>query len=109
MDLETLSTLVGWLIVPCQILGIVHSVTGRGPHWWIHGLLVTGVYLLFDAGVDSMADNHTSAGISTFFGVLFIWLWWMNDGNDRWKKTKKKLAEKVAEIGGKLQVVPNPA
>ncbi len=109
MDIETLNTLVGWLVVPAEIAGIFHSVFGRGPHWLIHGLLVTGVYLLFDAAVASMNDNHTSAGISTFFGVLFLWLWWKDDGNDRWKKTKKKLAEKVAQIGGKLQVVPNPA
>jgi hypothetical protein len=29
-----------------------------------------------------------------------------DDDDDRWKKRRKKLADKVAQVGGRLQVVP---
>src|SRR5690348_14297918 len=48
-------------------------------HWW--------TYLLI--GVD----------------LLAWWLYRKNDDDDRWKKRRQKLADKVAEIGGRLQVV----
>lgn len=40
---------------------------------------------------------------------LKVWLWWYyrNSGDDdSWKRKAKKLAEKIAEVDGKLTVVP---
>lgn len=43
------------------------------------------------------------------FGVAAI-AWWVmrndKDDDDRWKRRRKRLASKVAEVGGRLQVVP---
>jgi hypothetical protein len=42
--------------------------------------------------------------------ALNLWNWWNlfrdKDDDDRWKRRREKLAAKVAEVGGKLQVVP---
>lgn len=39
-----------------------------------------------------------------------LWCWWMyrndKDDDDRWKRRKEKLAAKISEVGGRLQVVP---
>ena len=39
---------------------------------------------------------------------LFNWVQYKDagDGDDRWKRRKAKLVEKVAEVGGRLTVVP---
>lgn len=49
------------------------------------------------------------------FALLFNALTWLmlrhldEDGDDRWKRRRAKLAAKVAEVGGQLQVVPQEA
>lgn len=46
------------------------------------------------------------------FAVNLV-LWWVyredEDDDDRWKRRREKLASKVAEVGGRLQVVPASA
>jgi hypothetical protein len=47
--------------------------------------------------------------LGDLFGVgiqLACWFAYKDDGDDRWKRRREKLAEKVAESGGKLVVVP---
>lgn len=46
----------------------------------------------------------------SFLATVVIWWMYRNDGDDEdHKKLKKKLGEKVADIGGKLVVIPEPA
>jgi hypothetical protein len=44
------------------------------------------------------------------FFAIGLYCWWAyrsdEDDDDRWKRRKQKLADKVAEVGGRLQVVP---
>lgn len=39
---------------------------------------------------------------------LLAW-YFIREEDDRWKKRRKKAKEKIALIGGRLRVVPNPA
>lgn len=39
---------------------------------------------------------------------LYFWLCLKDNKDDRWKKRRKKAAEKVKQVGGKLVVVPVP-
>ncbi len=49
------------------------------------------------------------------FGSLFLvlcWWYWRQDKknrNNRWRKRRQKLAEKISRIGSRLVVVPAPA
>lgn len=44
------------------------------------------------------------------FFAIGLYCWWAcrndEDDDDRWKRRRQKLADKVAEVGGRLQVVP---
>lgn len=45
-------------------------------------------------------------GLQIFWAAVVLVCWAMNDGDDRWKRRRRKLAEKVGQLGGKLVVVP---
>lgn len=61
-----------------------------------------------------MAQAFQDGGLTTWgyvglgFNLLSWWMWYRSDkdDDDRWKRRRKKLAAKVAEVGGRLQVVP---
>jgi hypothetical protein len=38
-------------------------------------------------------------------GMQF-YVWWIADGNDRWRKLKQRIVEHVAALGSRLAVVP---
>jgi Flp pilus assembly protein TadB len=40
---------------------------------------------------------------------LLIWWLFRNRHDDRWNKRRRKLAEKVQQIGGKLVITPQPS
>ena len=44
------------------------------------------------------------------FFAIALYCWWMyrsdEDDDDRWKRRKQRLADKVAEVGGRLTIVP---
>lgn len=44
------------------------------------------------------------------FIIAYLYLWWIfrNDGDDRWKKRRRKMLAKVKQVGRKLVVVPIP-
>lgn len=50
---------------------------------------------------------------AAFGTVLNGAMWWLyrdeGDDDDRWKRRRRKLAQKIAEVGGKLAVVPSNA
>jgi hypothetical protein len=84
------------------------------PRWvrWIHfegrpfmPALLIGVYLAggIASGTDGMA-------VRLLLLLLGLANWWIarrdEDDDDRWKRRREALSAKVAEVGGRLQVVP---
>ena len=51
-----------------------------------------------------------SDGLTLALNLLLVWMYHKDeDDDDRWKRRRKKLVERVAEVGGRLQVVPQGA
>lgn len=43
---------------------------------------------------------------TTILGIFLVWSYIKKDRDDRWKRRKKKLLEKVSVIGGRLAITP---
>lgn len=59
--------------------------------------------------VPGVLETHSAWSYGSLGFAVLNWLLLRHlkdDDDDRWKRRKQKLAEKVAEVGGKLQVVP---
>lgn len=41
--------------------------------------------------------------------LTFCWYWGRKIDDDRWKRRRQKLADRVAEVAGRLIIVPQPA
>ncbi len=107
--LDTVLDILGWPAIGYGFLGIYHITFGRGPHWLVHGLLAAACVDLLFAIQDLHNENYISFIIDCVVCAMWVAAWWKHDGNDRWKKFKKKLTESIQQVGGKLKVVPNPA
>jgi hypothetical protein len=69
------------------------------------------VYLLTDP-VFHLMLGHKLDAVWWFGELLGLWNWWhyRNIGDDDdWQKLKKKVKEKIAVLGSKLVVIPEPA
>jgi hypothetical protein len=69
-------------------------------------VLAVAIYLCDQVTSDNAFDYWRSGALA-----LNLWFcWWYrqkdDEDDDRWKKRRKKLASQVAEVGGRLQVVP---
>lgn len=57
----------------------------------------------------SLADGDEPAGTAIML-VVHLLAWWvykdLGDHDDRWKRRQEKLAARVAQVGGRLTVVP---
>ena len=64
---------------------------------------------VFEGAVTHMSWGWNAAAL--LIGLFNYWMFRdLHDDDDRWKKRRKKLAEKVEQVGGKLVVVvPRPA
>lgn len=59
--------------------------------------------------IADLALNGEMLGWNTVFCALNLACWWIYkdaDDDDRWKRRRRKVAEKVARLGGRLTVVP---
>lgn len=84
------------------------------PFTWVACLFV-GVRNLFVAGpVEVVDENFHMLFLVLLNAVLysrFAFLWygfWKESDDDYWKKKRKRIAEKIKEVGGKLVVTPEP-
>jgi hypothetical protein len=66
--------------------------------------------LILAATVPNVLVNPNFWNIFWCVGYLVMWWFWRNDedddDDDRWKRRRQRLAAKVAEVGGKLTIVP---
>lgn len=119
-----LGLLCSWTFIVWQWSSIAIYVAGsispdrrealrRSVLGWIRYELMPVRYLL--VVVAYLADMFTSHARFNYWesGALALNLWfcWFyrqkdDEDDDRWKKRRQKLASKVAEVGGRLQVVP---
>lgn len=56
-----------------------------------------------------LADHRAPSVWQLFIVLLQLLFWWLNRNagdDDRWNRTKKRLSERVQEVGGRLVVVP---
>jgi len=65
-----------------------------------------GLYLASE--LEAMSSDP---GFWTYlFFAIGLYCWWAyrsdKDDDDRWKRRKQRLADKVAEVGGRLTIVP---
>lgn len=64
---------------------------------------------IFTTSLIALATGEWNWGhpITLAFSLVNWWLWRNEkDDDDRWKRRREKLAEKVEAVGGKLTVVP---
>lgn len=62
---------------------------------------------LVSTGPDLVVHPNWGTRIAFGFGaVAWLVIRFDKDDDDRWKRRRKRLASKVAEVGGRLQVVP---
>ena len=84
----------------------------RSPLGWLRYELMPVRYaaVLVAHGCDVIQGQNTGFWGSFFFVMFMLncWLYRQKDDedDDRWKRRRKKLASKVAEVGGRLQVLP---
>jgi len=69
-------------------------------------VLAAGMYLCDQVTSHDAFDYWRPAGLA--LNLWFCWYYRRRDDedDDRWKKRRKRLASRVAEVGGRLQVVP---
>jgi hypothetical protein len=78
----------------------------RTAMWWVEvHLAFPGMLLYWALTIDGLFDAICL--------VVNAWVWWdwcrNHDGDDRWKKRRKKAVAKVKQVAGRLIVVPIPA
>lgn len=60
--------------------------------------------------VGYLSAHDQILGWNTLWATLSLINWWglkdVDDDDDRWKRRRRKVAEKIARIGGRLAVVP---
>jgi hypothetical protein len=86
------------------VLLVIRAIRAECRPFALPGLLLAYATEAFQEG-GLTAWSYAGLG----FNLLSWWLWYRSGGgddDDRWKRRKKKLAEKVAEVRGRLQVVP---
>ncbi len=114
IDIAALAVWLVWLFISL-LMRLGKHLDRQVPGWantvWAvlkwPALVSTGV--MFICNVLEDPD-----GVGRFFTLALQvanWWWYRNEGDDDdfWRKTKRRLTEKVAEIDGRLSVVPNNA
>lgn len=74
-------------------------------HYW--GWPMNSLWCLHDA-IWEAEGFMRGLNILFFFAYLGIWWIYRHDGDDRWKKRRKKALAKVKQVGRKLVIVPIP-
>lgn len=48
--------------------------------------------------------------VNIFLALMYLGVWWIfkDDGDDRWKKRRKKMLAKIKQVGRRLVIVPIP-
>ncbi len=121
-----------------NILTIVGGIADAVTSFWCYAVFIQGMCRAFKRGgkiVDfftavyyelrpflpyTLAADHVADLIATgplgpgriISDLIVLACWWVltkYDPDDRWKKRRKKVAEKVARVGGRLVVVPAPS
>lgn len=59
-------------------------------------------YMAFEAW---RQQKWVPCAIQAVAAGLWIYLWWVSGGNNRWRKLKRRIAERVAVTGSRLAVV----
>lgn len=61
-------------------------------------------------GIAHTAYQGELRGLEIFFAFCGLVSWWLlkdvDDNDDRWKRRRKRLAERVSRVGSRLAVVP---
>lgn len=101
---------IEWLVPFVIILRMVGKlITGEAPPFIQHAFFeLRPLYLPAHVIVVAYQIAHGSldwANAVLGFGLAWV-IWQFKDDDDRWKRRRKKLAEKVEQVGGKLTVIP---
>lgn len=84
----------------------------RSELWWTTAYVSGPIFLL--SYLADMIRGDTILWLDSILWPVNVLVWWFSivkdeDRDDRWKKRRKKVAEKVKEVAGKLVVVPVPS
>lgn len=94
------------LLLPDRLVAVARAIK-----WEIRPLYLPSIALQFVADFIHQ-DRHLNGWNFGAYGVALFMYWLLSktdrDDDDRWKRRKQRLAEKVEELGGKLVVVPQP-
>lgn len=100
-----------WVYTGIIILVSVHIVKIRIPsaiRWLFHELKPFYLPAVGVEIIDSALHGEVH-GWNIIWLTIAIATWWFYkdlDEDDRWKKRRKKLSEKISRVGSKLVVVP---
>jgi hypothetical protein len=101
---------IDWLMPSVIILRMVSKlVTGEVPRVISHAFFeLRPLYLPAHVIVVAYQLAHGSPDwFNAVLGFALAWvIWQVKDDDDRWKRRRRKVAEKVEAAGGKLTVVP---
>jgi hypothetical protein len=114
MTFETFATIWNTLYLPFAVLYLWAWWWPRLSRPWMRTLKAEAypfypAAILIDLGVDLWGDH--GAGFDFYSLVMHTvallgWLLWDNDDDERWKRRRRKLAQRVARAGARLVVVP---
>ncbi len=62
------------------------------------------VFIALDTVIDR--DPFQYLWLRVIIAVTMLFVWFKSDGDDRWKRRRRRLARRVTVTGGKLAVVP---
>jgi len=105
-------TFTGWWMAAGAMRHTLHILGVDPPaamDWvWFELRPLVPVALGVFAVAGAVAYGTEDAGLRAVFVVLMTLAWWLvrDDDDDRWKRRRRVLAAKVAEVGGRLVVVP---
>jgi hypothetical protein len=105
-----IADIIEWVMPLVIILRMVSKlITGEVPRAIRHAFFeLRPLYLPAHMIVVAYQLVHGSPDwLNAVLGFALAWvIWKVKDDDDRWKRRRKKLAEKVEAVGGKLTVVP---
>jgi hypothetical protein len=102
-----------WAFVICTITLMNGRDTG-----WVRDIrseffpfrwYVTAVYVFTDQVLAAHDGRSWWVMAPLYVGMITWCLLMKNDDDDRWKRRRKRLSERVQAVGGKLVVAPSPA
>lgn len=95
--------------IPAMVVWVVHVILAGGSTRHVFPLpFIIGIPIAFMNAVLNVIQGKSATFAILMLGLnaYIVYRWWKDNGDDRWKKLKARLASRVKAMNGRLVVVP---